>query len=138
MKVAIIFSEGIKQINLTPENDDEKHALRLISPNDNIELAVKSGSFGEEKYKPFTVDVNRCQGGYLRAFESKESVMLVLTPKKEVVKIDDPRTIDERVHDFVTANLFYEQNDQIYTNEYARGYNDGVRKYIESEISINH
>jgi len=82
MKVAIIFSEGVKQINFTPENDDEKQALRLITPNDNIELAVKSGSFGEERHKPFTIDVNMCKGGFLRAFDSAESIMLVLTPKK--------------------------------------------------------
>ena len=83
MKVAIIFSEGIKQINFTPENEDEKQALKLITPNDDIQLAVKNGSFGEERYKPFTIEVNQCKGGYLRAFESSGSIMLVLSPKKK-------------------------------------------------------
>ena len=44
LKVAIIFSEGIKQINFTPENDDERQALHLITPNDDIQLAVKTGN----------------------------------------------------------------------------------------------
>lgn len=30
MKVAIIFSGGVKQINFTPENEGEKQALKLI------------------------------------------------------------------------------------------------------------
>jgi hypothetical protein len=82
MKVAIIFAEGIKQINFTPENDDERQALKLITANDDISLAVHSGSFGEERLKPFTVGINQCQGGYLRAFTGEQSIMLVLTPKK--------------------------------------------------------
>lgn len=82
MKVAIIFAEGIKQINFTPENDDERQALKLITANDDISLAVHSGSFGEERLKPFTVGINQCQGGYLRAFQGEQSIMLVLTPKK--------------------------------------------------------
>lgn len=82
MKVAIIFAEGIKQINFTPENDDERQALKLITANDDISLAVHRGSFGEERLKPFTVGINQCQGGYLRAFTGEQSIMLVLTPKK--------------------------------------------------------
>lgn len=82
MKVAIIFSEGTKQINFTPENDDERQALKLITPNDDIRLAVKSGTFGEDRFTPFTIGINKCQGGYLRAYDGGESIMLVLTPKK--------------------------------------------------------
>jgi len=84
MKVAVIFANGIKQINFTPETEDEKFALKLITTNDNISLAVKNGSFGEERFKPFSVDINNCQGGYLRTFDNSESVMLVLTPKESV------------------------------------------------------
>jgi len=83
MKVDIIFSEGIKQINFTPENDDEKMALSLITPNDDISLAVEQGRFGEESYKPFSVSINQSRGGYLRAFGSEQSIMLVLTPKEK-------------------------------------------------------
>jgi hypothetical protein len=82
MKVAIIFSDGKKQINFTPENDDEKQALKLITPNDDIELAVKQGQFyGYGNDNGFGIEIKTTQGGYLRAFENTESVMLVLTPK---------------------------------------------------------
>lgn len=81
MKVAIIFSDGVKQINFTPENEDEKQALKLITPDDNIELAIKVGHFTDEK-KPYSIEVSSCKGGYLRAFDGYESIMLVLTPKK--------------------------------------------------------
>jgi hypothetical protein len=81
MKVAIIFSEGTKQINFTAETEDEKQALRLITPNDDIQLAIKEGSFGDKHNQPFTIDVNGCQGGYLRAFSAENSRMFVLTPK---------------------------------------------------------
>lgn len=85
MKVAIIFTDGAKQINFTPENESEKQALRMITPDDNIELAVKTGSFidAHNKPRPYSVDINMCQGGYLRAFSSEESIMLVLTPKEK-------------------------------------------------------
>jgi hypothetical protein len=81
MKIAIIFSEGVKQINFTPENDDEKQALQLITPNDNIELAVHTGSFGDARFRPFSVNINQCKGGYLRTYDDSQSIMLVLTPK---------------------------------------------------------
>ena len=85
MKVAIIFSDGIKQINFTPENNDEKQALKLITANDDISLAVKNGNFSYPK--PFSININSCRGGYLRAFDNEESVMLVLTPKKPRIEI---------------------------------------------------
>lgn len=83
MKTAIIITEGIKQIMFTPENDSEKQALKLITPDDNIELAVKKGSFHYDYDRPAGYSVDMCRGGYLRAWTSEDSVMLVLTPKKE-------------------------------------------------------
>jgi len=83
MKVAIIISDGVKQIMFTPENEQEKLALKLISPNDNIDLAVKQGSFYTDYPKAAGYSVNMCQGGYLRAWTSEDSVMLVLTPKEK-------------------------------------------------------
>lgn len=83
MKVAVIISEGVKQVMLTPENENEKFALRMISPDDNIELAVKQGSllaaYGDI---PAGYNVNMCRGGYLRTWTDENSIMLVLTPKK--------------------------------------------------------
>lgn len=81
MKTAVVFADGLKQVIFTPENDDERMALKLITPNDKIELAIQSGSFGEARFRPFTASINACKGGYLRVFDSSESLMLVLTPK---------------------------------------------------------
>lgn len=84
MRTSIIFSDGIKQIVFTPENESEKFALKLITSDDNIELALKEGSF-QSPYdpKPFAASIDKCQGGYLRVFNSADSIMLVLTPKKQ-------------------------------------------------------
>lgn len=87
MKTAIIFADGVKQIMFTPENDDEKQALQLITPNDNIELTLHTGSFGEQRFRPFTASINKCQGGFLRVFDDSQSIFLVLTPKTK--KVDE-------------------------------------------------
>jgi hypothetical protein len=81
MKTAVIFADGVKQIVFTPENKDEKYALSLLTPDDDIELLIQNGSFGEERFKPFTATVNECQGGYLRVYSNDESRILVLKPK---------------------------------------------------------
>jgi hypothetical protein len=83
MKTAVIFSDGIKQIVFTPETKDEKFALSLISTNDDIELAIKDGHFGEERFKPFTANIDMCRNDYLRVFDDSESKILVLKPKKK-------------------------------------------------------
>jgi len=84
MKTTIILHDNIKQVVFTPENETEKQALKMFSPNDNISLAIKEGSFYgyKEGAKPFSVDVAMCQGGYMRAWDSSDSVILVLTPKE--------------------------------------------------------
>ena len=81
MQTAIIFSDGVKQIVFTPENKDERYALSLLTPSDDIELLVTNGSFGEERYKPFTSTVSQCKAGYLRLFSDENSRILVLKPK---------------------------------------------------------
>ena len=86
MKTAIVFADGLKQIILTPENDDERMALKYITPSDNIQMAIKDGSFGHEHGTPYTAKIAECQGGYLRVFQDSQSIMLVLSPKKEEVK----------------------------------------------------
>lgn len=83
MKTTIIFHENIKQIIFTPENDTEKQALKMISPDDNIELAVRRGSFMSKETVPQGFEVDKCRGGYLRAWNSNDSIMLVLTPKQK-------------------------------------------------------
>jgi hypothetical protein len=83
MKTAIIFADGIKQIILTPENDDERMALKLITVNDDISLGVVTGSFGDESLRPFSSNILECRGGYLRPFGEQNSIMLVLKPKDD-------------------------------------------------------
>ncbi len=127
MKVAIIFSEGMKQINFTPENEDEKQALKLITPNDDISLAVKSGSFGEEMYSPFSVSIQECNGGYLRAFDNSESIMLVLSPKENKEK----PIIDAEVIAIEFTEKFLEKVDTILTDDYKTGFKEGIQKFID-------
>ncbi len=82
MKTAIILTDGIKQIMFTPENDNEKEALRMITPDDDIELVIKTGNFSDAPEK-YGAQVSTCQGGYLRLYEDFKSTMFVLTPKKK-------------------------------------------------------
>jgi hypothetical protein len=56
----------------------------MFTVDDNITLAVHKGHFGEERFKPFQIDVNRCVAGHLRAYDNSESIMLVLTPKEKI------------------------------------------------------
>lgn len=82
MKTAIIFSDNIKQIVFTPENDQEKYALSLLTPDDDIELLLTNGNmFNDRGNKPFTANISQCKGGYLRVYEDNESRILVLKPK---------------------------------------------------------
>lgn len=83
MKTAIIIADGIKQIMFTPENESEKQALQMITPQDDITLETHTGTLYDrspDSAKGYTV--NECKGGYLRAYENTDSLMLVLRPKK--------------------------------------------------------
>lgn len=86
MKTAIIISEGQKQIMLTPENDSERQALKMILPTDKIEIAIKTGSFSGRTNQHAAYRVGMNQAGYLRAWEDENSVMLVLTPQQNEEK----------------------------------------------------
>jgi hypothetical protein len=83
MKTAIIIADGLKQIMLTPENDSERRALKMITLDDDISLEAKTGTLfdGNIPKSARGYVVQKCQGDYLRAYESEESLMLVLTPK---------------------------------------------------------
>lgn len=83
MKTAVIFCDGTKQIIFTPENDSEKFALGMLTANDDIELLLKSGGFGDEYNEPFTATVNHCQSGFLRLYGEEYSRILVLRPKQK-------------------------------------------------------
>ena len=71
-----------KQIMLTPENDHEKSALKMIAPTDKIEAVSKWGTFDREQ-NTFGYDTYLCQGDYFRRRETNESLMLVITSKKD-------------------------------------------------------
>ena len=88
MKCAIVIAEGIKQIIFTPENEAEKQAIKMIDVDDNITVERKTGEFysGYRDHQMKSYNVALCKGGYLRAFEDSDSLMLVLKPKK---KTDD-------------------------------------------------
>lgn len=89
MKTAIIMADGIKQIMFTPENESEKRALKMITPNDDISIETHTGTLYDTapaSAKGYTVE--KCRGGYLRAYEQEDSLMLVLTPKKKNEKTD--------------------------------------------------
>ena len=85
MKTAIIFCDGVKQIILTPENDDEKFALSLLTPSDDMSILITSGTFGDKDDRPFTKNVSNCVGGYLRLYNDSYSRIIVLTPKEKEV-----------------------------------------------------
>tara|TARA_R110000868_G_C10972640_1_gene770703 strand:+ start:32099 stop:32356 length:258 start_codon:yes stop_codon:yes gene_type:complete len=85
MKTAILLADGVKQIMFTPETDNEKEALKMITVDDDIHTVIKRASFYDSDDEIFGVDVFETRGGYMRASQDNESVMFVLTPKKKKV-----------------------------------------------------
>lgn len=90
MKTAIIIADGIKQIMFTPENDSEKAALKLITSDQDISVDFKMGNFySVVPPSAYGYYIAPCQGGYLRAYEDSDSLMLVLRPKSLINKCED-------------------------------------------------
>lgn len=87
MKTALIFADGIKQIIFTPENDDERQALKMFTSDDHIELAVVEDGlydYPNKGQRPYAPSLGKCRGGWLRVFgEDSKSIMFVLSPKKK-------------------------------------------------------
>ena len=83
MKVAIVMADGVTQIMFTPENESDKQAIKYFSPEHDITMEVKPGTFyeGFRDNQARSYNVALCQGGYLRAYENSDSLMLVLKPK---------------------------------------------------------
>lgn len=61
----------------TPETEHERTALKLIAPGDVLKGAVKWGTFDNEKGH-MNEQVGKCQGGYLRRFAEKDSLLFVI------------------------------------------------------------
>jgi hypothetical protein len=83
MQISVLLLENAKQIMLTPENDHEKSALKLIAPGDKIEAAVKWGTMFDREEKTFGYNVSKCRGGYYRGYENSDSLMFIVTSKKD-------------------------------------------------------
>ena len=86
MKISIVIAEGEKQIMMTPETDHERQALKFITPTDKIEIASQWGTYDDEPTH-FSFNSTKCQGGYIRRFAEKESLMFILKPKQSLLKI---------------------------------------------------
>ena len=81
MKISVLIVEKAKQIMLTPENDHERSALKLIAPEDKIEAVAKWGTFVDREQKMYGLNVYMCRGGYYRGFQSDDSLMFIVTNK---------------------------------------------------------
>ena len=87
MKCAVVLAEGVKQIMLSPESDNEKMALKMIEADSEITVERKTGSFYDDENSVRGYSVNMCQGDYLRAFSQSDCLMLVIKPvTKELEK----------------------------------------------------
>jgi len=88
MKISIVIAEGVKQVMMTPETDHERESLKWIDPKEDIEIAQKKGTYDDDA-SHFGMNTSMCQGGYLRRFAEKDSIMFVLTPKKTIQSKND-------------------------------------------------
>ena len=83
MKISILLTDGAKQIMMTPENKHETEALKMIGVDNTLQVVKKMwGGFGGDWDKA-QYQVSKCQGGYYRPFEDKESLMFVIEDKVE-------------------------------------------------------
>ena len=73
MKSAIYIDEGITQIALTPENEWEKNALKMINSSDNV-LSFWGGFY-------------ECRGGWYREKAAPDSLIFRIDKKTETHEI---------------------------------------------------
>lgn len=69
MKTGIYIENGKTQIILTPEDDFETKIINSVKEK-QVEIADFTGSFSE------------CMGGYIRQYNDKKSLMLLLKEKE--------------------------------------------------------
>lgn len=77
MKISIVLAEGVKQIMFSPETDHEKNALKWIAPGDKATVAAQWGTYDREP-NHYSYNSSRCEGGYIRRFAEKDSLMFVI------------------------------------------------------------
>lgn len=80
MRISLVIVEGSKQIMLTPETEHEKQCLKIINPDDKLEVVSRWGTFTDDLHSK--LQVNECRGGYLRAFRDDSSLMFLIKDKK--------------------------------------------------------
>jgi len=85
MKMSVVIGDGVKQIMMTPETDHEKEALGWIAPTDTVKIATQWGTYDSEP-QHYSYNTSMSQGGVLRRYAEKDSLMFVLTPKEKPVK----------------------------------------------------
>jgi hypothetical protein len=81
MKISIVLAEGIKQIMFTPETDHETKALKWIAPGDKATVASQWGTYDNEP-SHYSYNSSKSQGGILRRFAEKDSLMFVIEEPK--------------------------------------------------------
>ena len=82
MKISLVIANGTKQIMMTPETDFEREALKFIEPNSTLHTMAKWGTY-DDTPSHYSMQTYKCEGGYLRRFAEKDSLMFVIEEKKE-------------------------------------------------------
>ncbi len=84
MKTSILISDWVKQINFTPETENDKEVLSLLDVNDNdISLLIKRGGMWlEDRLSGY--NIAECNWWRNRWYEDTESIMFVLKQKKNL------------------------------------------------------
>ena len=82
MKISIVFTDGARQIMMTPENDHEEKALKMIHPLDELKVVSKMGSWDLGHSQHVSYNIGKCKGGYYRPFPENDSLMFVIEDKQ--------------------------------------------------------
>lgn len=72
MKLALLIKPGFKQFVVTPESDEERSIMQMITVDETVPFLVKRGSF-----------FHKCRGGWEREFQDDDSIMLVFAENQE-------------------------------------------------------
>ena len=89
MKAALVITEDVRQIVLTPENEIETKILSVMKGTEKQQMDLFVGSFYDAtnyQYAPYKSSVlQECEGGWIREYSSKDSLIIVV---KDAAKVD--------------------------------------------------
>ena len=91
MKTSILFSNGIKQLMLTPETQYEKEALKHFTGNEDVNVVTEAAEFCVGNISAH-YSIIETRGNYLRPERDSDSIMFVLRPKQSVY----PNPLEEK------------------------------------------